>query len=249
MIEESLKNLNPLETFDKNVFIGDDQYSQDLCSFILALSLIWNDTKNILSFYEYIKELKPKEIEFSDPKDMPIKPIWGEISGFEIYLEKTLIALIHELFFLIRNSKNVIESKCFKSICKQLHQNCRDSWNIIILYAFGQADSKTALGKALLMIRHKIANHYDKNEILKGYKKKFILDSNLPYISRGNSMIEKRFYFADAAAQEYYMSQKEKLTLDEFYKNINLIKNSINLAIQNLIETFIQRRSAWKKVT
>ena len=248
MIEESLKSLNPLESFNKEAFIGDHQYSQDLCNFILALSLIWNDTKNILIFYEYIKELKPKNKEFSDPKEMPIMPIWGEISGIEIYLEKTLIALIHELFFLIKNSKDVVESNCFKTICKQLHKNCRDSWNIIISYAFGDADSKTPLGKALIMIRHKIANHYDKNEIFKGYKKKFLSESNIPYISRGNSMLEKRFYFADASAQEYYMSQKEKVTFDDFYKNINLIKNSINLAIQNLIETFIQRRSAWKKI-
>ena len=247
MIAKSLSSLSPLETFNKEAFVGNHEYSQDLCDFILALSLVWNDIKNIMLFYGYLDSLKPNDKEFSE-KNMPIMPIWGEISGFEIYLEKSLIAVIHELFFLIKNSKDIVESNCFKTIYKQLHKDCRESWEIIISYAFGGADSKTPLGKALLMVRHKIANHYDKNEIFKGYKKKFLLKSNIPYISRGNRMLEKRFYFADAAAQEYYKSQQEKVTSGEFLKNIDLIKNSINLAIQNLVETFIQKRSAWKKV-
>ncbi len=248
MIKESLSKLSPLETFNKEAFIGDHEYGQDLCNFVLALSLIWNDTKNIMLFYEYLKDLKPKDIEFSDPNAMPIMPIWGEISGIKFYLEKSLIALIHELFSLIRNSKDVLESNSFKTIYKQLRRNCRESWDTIISFASGGADSKTPLGKALLMVRHKITNHYDKNEIFKGYKKKFLLESSIPYISRGNRMLEERFYFADAAAQEYYRSQLEKVTSEEFHKNINLIKNSINLALQNLIETFIQGRSAWKQV-
>ena len=248
MIEESLSILSPLETFNKDAFIGDHEYSQDLCNFILALSLILNDTKNIMLFYEHLKSLKPKDKEFYDPKDMPVMPIWGEISGIEIYLEKSLIAVIHELFFLIKNSKDVVESNCFKTVFKKMHKDCRESWKSIISYAFDEADPKTPLGKALLMVRHKIANHYDKEEIFKGYKKKFLMKSDIPYISRGNSMCEKRFYFADAAAQEYYRSKQENVTYEEFYKNIDLINNCINLAIQNLVETFIQKRSAWRQV-
>ncbi len=51
------------------------------------------------------------------------------------------------------------------------------------------------------MVRNKIANHYDKNEIFKGYKRKFIDGSYEPYISRGNKMIEERFFYADAASR------------------------------------------------
>ena len=68
MIEESLNNLNPLESFDKQVFISDDKYSQELCNFILALSLIWNDTKNLLLYYEYLKSLEP--FDSSKVKDL-----------------------------------------------------------------------------------------------------------------------------------------------------------------------------------
>ena len=170
---------------------------------------------------------------------MPITPFWGEVAGIKIYLEKTLVALIHELFSLIRKSKNVIESSSFKEIYRLLHKNSRNSWRTILKYSFGEADSKTELGKALLMVRHKIANHYDKDEIYKGYQRKFLESKNIPFISRGNSMIEKRFYFADASAQEYYISFQEKVSNDEFYANLNLIKD---FNLENLLHKTIASR-------
>jgi len=178
-LEENISHLNGLETFDKNVFIEDNLYKQDICNFILALSLIWNDIKNLSLFYEQIKSIEPKGITIKTPDDMPIIPFFGEISGFKVHIEKLLIAVIHELFNLIRNSKDIIESTCFQYICKQLHKNCRGSWQTILKYTFGGADKKTPLGKALLMVRHKIANHYDKDELFKGYKRKFIDNNNI----------------------------------------------------------------------
>ena len=120
MIEKSLSSLSPLETFNKDAFIGDHEYSQDLCNFILAVSLIWNDTKNIMLFYEHIQSMKPKDKEFDDPKNMPVMPIWGEISGLEIYLERSLIAVIHELFSLIKNSKKLLNP----NVLIQFSYNC-----------------------------------------------------------------------------------------------------------------------------
>jgi hypothetical protein len=248
MIKRSLESLKPLETFNKEVFVGNDEYTQDLCNFLLALSLIWNDTKNILLFYDYINSLKPKEKEINTPEDMPIMPIWGEISGIENYLEKSLVALIHELFSLIRSSTNVIESKCFKAIRKLLYKKSREAWDIIVSFASGQDDESTELSKVLLMVRHKIANHYDKNEIFKGYKRKFITGTYIPYISRGNKMLEERFYFADASAQDYYKSKQEDVKIGDFKDNLNLIRDSINFALHNIVEVFIQKRSAWKEV-
>jgi len=61
-------------------------------------------------------------------------------------------------------------------------------------------------------------------------------------------MEEQRFYFADAAAQEYYRSHQEKFSSDDFYPILNSLTDEINRALQNIIETFIQERSAWKKV-
>lgn len=248
MIEESLKNLSNLESFNKEAFLADDKYSQELCNFVLALSLIWNDIKNLLLYYEYLKSLEPIDISKVEDLKQLETPFWGELSGIKSYLEKTLIAIIHELFKLIKNSSDVLESKAYKSILKQLHPNCRHAWEIIVIYALGGVKDKESLGKALLMVRHKIANHYDKDELFKGYKRKFFLQENIPYISRGNSKMKRRFYFADAAAQEYQRFHAEKVEIDKFYDFVNLIKNSVNLSIQNIVETFIQQRSPWREI-
>ena len=61
-------------------------------------------------------------------------------------------------------------------------------------------------------------------------------------------MMKRRFYFADAAAQEYQRLYAERVEFDKFYEFINLIKNSINLSIQNIVETFIQQRSGWREI-
>ena len=249
MIEESISKLGPLDTFDKSVFIGNDRYPQKLCNLILSLSLIWNDFKDILLFNDHIRSLQSKMTIDKNIKGNQISPFWGETSGILNHLDKILIALIHELFTLIRNSKDIIELDCFQHILKKLHRNCRESWFIIIKYAFGEADSKSSLGKAFLMVRHKIVNHYDMDELLKGYQIKFINSEELPYVSRGDNIREQRFYFADAAAQEYYRYYQNKVTIDDFYNNIKLINKSIDFAIQNVIITFIQERSAWKRIS
>jgi len=248
MIQESLSKLNPLETFNKKSFIGDKEFNQDLCDFVLSLSLIWNDFKNLMLYLLYVRSLEPSNVSFNKPDDMPVSPIWGEISGTKIYIEKLLIALIHELFELIRESRDVVESVCFKKILRKLHKNNKKAWQIVLDYAHEGADSRTQLGKAILMVRHKITNHYDKRELFKGYSRKFIEGDTIPYISRGGSMLSQRFYFADASAQEYYRSFQEPMEYDKFYDNIKLITNSLIFSIKNIVETFIQMRSAWEKV-
>ncbi len=174
--------------------------------------------------------------------------MWGETSRIKNYVEKMLIALIHELFNLIRDSKDVVESERFIEIIKHVRAQNRELWGIIIHYANEGADNKTPLGKAFLMIRNKIASHYDKDKLFKGYRRKFIDIENKPLISRGNQMSEQRFYFADAAAQEYYRSLQEKVSADVFQNNFNLILDSINQSIKNIVETFIQMRSGWQGI-
>lgn len=249
MIEESIESLSPLETFDKNTFIGDAKFDQNLCNFILTLSLIWNDTKNVLLFIEEITEIKCKKNKIiTRIEDTPIEPFWGEISGLETYLEKSLIALIHELFELVRDSKAVIESPIFLSIKKKMTKEFRESWNSVEASAYGMGDKKQPLGKALMMVRNKIANHYDKKEIQKGYRRKFIDGDLTPYVSRGKNMAAKRYYFSDAAAQEYYRLTHAGVNDVEYYTHINLIKSDIRKGIQNLVDTFIQMRSSWRRV-
>jgi hypothetical protein len=246
-LREVTEKLGPLETFDKNAFIGDENFPQDLCNLFLSLALIWNDSKNLNLYYEFIETSKPEDV-YDKPEEKPKTPAWGEISGHRVYIEKMQNALIHELFKLVKESQKILLSPAFTQILSQTNPHYRESWKTIVDFANGKHEGKSPFGKALLLVRHKIANHYDPNEIFKGYKRKFIDNKNEPFISRGDSMEKQRFFFADAAAQEYYRSCQEKLPQEGFYLHFNLIRHNLNAAMKGIVETFIQRRSAWKSV-
>lgn len=246
-IAESSKHLKELETFNKNVFVEDEKHSQEYCNFILALALIWNDNKDLNLYFDFVHAAKPREKSSGKIAELSITSLWGEIAGHQIHLEKLLVALVHELFKLIRESNEILSSPSFKQMLSQVQRTNREAWGTIVEFANGKAESKTPFGKALLMIRHKIANHYEPKEIYKGYKTKFLEHDNIPFISRGYNMPEHRFYFADAAAQEYYRPFQEALPEKDYYTTLNLIRQSLNIALVGIVERFIQEHSAWKK--
>ncbi len=59
----SLKNesdqLQPLTTFDPLAFQGDQAVPQDLCNFVLSVSLLYNDLKNSLIGFRLLIENQP----------------------------------------------------------------------------------------------------------------------------------------------------------------------------------------------
>jgi hypothetical protein len=58
----------------------------------------------------------------------------------------------------------------------------------------------------IYMARNKVAFHYDPKEISRGYRIMFFeRDAGPPSVSRGDAMESTRFYFADAAAEQYLM--------------------------------------------
>lgn len=49
-----------LETFDPAAFVGGEEVPQELCNFVLALALIYNDYKNLTYASLKLRESKPK---------------------------------------------------------------------------------------------------------------------------------------------------------------------------------------------
>ena len=248
MLTENITRLRELHTFDKGVFVANEKYDQTFCNFILSLALVWNDLKNTMLFYEHIKFIESEKTQKEDEEKPSISPFWGETAGIKVHLEKLVAATIHELYKLIDKSKTVIKSKEFVQLMRQLDKPSREAWENLILFSKDIKKPKTAFNHSLLRIRNTIASHYDPREIFRGYKNKFLHDENEPFISIGNSMAESRFFFADAAAQEYTRFLIGENFLVEYYSHFNSTKGNINIAIYKLILTFVQKRSAWKKI-
>ena len=116
IIEENLSLLSDLQSFDKEAFIGDDKFSQELCNLILTFAVIWNDNKSLSLYIDHMQAVTPTNVTVVNPNDMPREPLRGEVAGVKLFIEKQFIALMHELFKVIKESKGIINSPIFESI-------------------------------------------------------------------------------------------------------------------------------------
>jgi hypothetical protein len=175
---------------------------------------------------------------------------WGEFNGVKFHVIRLQVALIHELLKLIKENKKVIEKPFFEEVVSQIDKKGRESWQTLVNVSQGKEDHNR-IAKTLLMIRNKISFHYDPKEISKGYKKNYV-DSNLKrkaYISRGNTLKEERYYFAEAASQKYFYSLYDDIGHENFLDNILAVLECIAPALSQIVTRFVQKRGyGWKRV-
>lgn len=241
--KSKLSEVSSLETFDSQAFLADDTVSQDVCNFVLTLACIYNDYKDTILALNYLSNVQP-------PFPVEETATWGEYNGLKFHVIRSQSALIHELLKLIEDNKGVLQNSFFQSVINQLDKVGSRSWKTLVAVSEGKEDSHK-IAKTLLMIRNKIAFHYDPKEIFKGYKKLF-LDTNTKkqtYISRGNILEGERYYFAEAGAQRYFQTFYEDIGEEKFLNEIRIVINSLAPALAQIIQKFIQKRGyGWRQV-
>jgi len=235
--KEECSELAQLETFDPLAFQADKIVSQDICNFILTLALIYNDFKNLIYAYWVMEQSRPQG-KFAKNR------LWGALSGIEFHIFRTIIGLLHELFNLIQNNESLLQQPFFKSIIHQTDKPARDAWNTVVAVALGDTPSDT-LGKRLLLVRNKISFHYDAKAISIGYRHHFLESDHLDeraFISRGRSMKESRFYYADAAALGYLRSIVDGEDIERLIKRIADLLKPVNRSLMAIVNAYIQKR-------
>lgn len=230
--------LSELEAFDPKIFEGDQRAPQDVCNFVLALSCVYNDYKDILMAFHYLDYLQPQ---------FPVKetPEWGEFNGLKFHLIRLHISLVNELLCLIERSKGILADPYFQSITNHLDKLGKRTWEALVKAADGKAS--TSIGRTFLMIRNKVAFHYDPKEFFKGYKNWFLNRNKLkkPYISRGAQITEERYYFAEASAQSYFDNLCSGGNINT--KQVFNLATSLGPAISQIVKTFIDERRRTEK--
>lgn len=231
--------LTELETFDPKIFEGNQQTPQDVCNFVLALACVYNDFKDILMAFHYLDCLQPS---------FPVKeiPEWGEFNGLKFHLIRIHISLVHELLSLIERSDGVLKNPYFQSITNHLDNLGKQTWEALVKASSGKAS--TSLGKIFLMIRNKVAFHYDPKEFFKGYRNWFLNSkkSKKPYISRGKKITDERYYFAEASAQSYFDNLCAGACIDA--NQVKKLATSLGPAISQIIKTFVDSRCLDKEI-
>jgi len=239
----NLYSLAKLETFSPDAFKSDDIVPQDVCNFVLALSLVFNDLRDLIQLHNAIVSQKP-EGEFK------INRKWGTYNGIWLHSLRLGISLVHEVLNLVNKNSKVLEHTFFKSVLKQIPREARDQWSDIVQASQGkQVD--TPFGKFALFIRNKISFHYDPKEIFKGYSQFFSSQNDASasaFVSRGSSMSKTRFYFADAAVRGYFTKEDEIHDVEQIITKIVDLMDNLNFSLMSIIHHFIQKRGFGYKI-
>jgi len=239
-IREEYSKLAPLQTFEPGAFIGNDEVPQDLCSLVLALALFYNDLKNAIYGYLLLEKFRPE----GTPQK---RPDWGAYFGIRLHLTRYHLGLLHELRDLVKENEAILENQFFKSCVTQMSKLARKAWVEVVDSALGKSTS-SSFEKLLARIRHKVTSHYDPEELFSGYLKHFFEGRTVKeraYISIGQDMSATRFYFADAAVQDFLILRVEKI--EEFFYQARSTTNAVNTALMDLVHRFIQKRSPYRK--
>jgi hypothetical protein len=203
--EEYLNCLAPLETFDPEAFVGDSEVPQEVCNLVLALSLAYNDFRDVLVAELWLRDVGVK------PEDPPSRKM-GLTYGLYNTVVRVRIGFIHELLNLIKESHETIDHQAFKHIVRLLSPFGKNAWMALFDAAMSNP-SANELAKALVIVRNKVAFHYDSRELGHGFSRAFIERAGpygTPFVSRGSNLKETRFYFSDAAAQAYIKSKSTR---------------------------------------
>ena len=237
---EANARLAPLETFDPNVFVSDAEFPPEMCHFVLALAVVYNDLRDLMVAYMCLEPILP-------PMNTGPTPAVGNVMGVSVHLMRSFAGVLHEAFELIRSNSDVVESAKFKQIVSNLHPEARESWLALAAVAEGKAIS-SPLTKMLLFARNKVAFHYDPKEIARGFRLAFIGTGREPYVSRGQSMAEARFYFADAAVSEYMNIAGDTAAAGDFMKARTQVFHQVNHALREIVFGFVvKRRAGWRQ--
>lgn len=233
-----------LETFDPHAFLSNDEKEQKVCKFVLALALIYNDFKNLSWGHKYLRE--------TEPQDRNITAYNGQYGGFEIHVIRLLYSLLRELFKLIENNSESLKHPLFIKIEKQLSKEVKKYWQSLVDFSIKKCTQNKKLKELFERVRNKIGYHPDAEEIFTGYKSFFFNENNNikmdAYISRGYSLEESRFYFADAGIQKY-LEDIIGEDRENFFNEVNEVCWKVSNVLYEIVTKFVNARGfCWRNV-
>ena len=239
---ETLANkLGPFETFDRKAFIGDEKVPQNVCDFVLSLALAYNDFKDIFFSRKLLDEVQV------DLQAIPTVKL-ALRNGIENTILRIHSGFIHELLNLLKDHEKAILEPAFQRVLRQMSKQGKLDWKVLVDVATSRP-SDHPVAHALLIIRNKVAFHYDPKQLGKGYSATFVETTRCgdPLISRGAALAGTRFYFADASSQECIFSKADAEEVLAFLRGEGNFIESINCALYETVIRFLQMRSAWSQ--
>ena len=172
--------------------------------FFLVLAVVFNDLKGLTLFDKLINNTYRKE------RLEEVSVQVGELGGIFTQINKLFISNIREFFDFLKENEKVLLTTEFKEVLLKTNKDIQNRWKDITDVAFGILPDSSEFTKYLILIRNNVAFHYNQSgkELKKSfcsyfYKKEKMGRNDLAYYSIGETMEDTRFFYADAAVQEY----------------------------------------------
>lgn len=234
-LQEQSKKLASPQNVDPKAFLSDSKVSVEVCALVMALALFFNDLRDAVYAYLILMENKPGE-KFQRTVE------WGNHTGMQIHLIRYHLAVLHELFKLIRSNSKILEDPFLKEVLRNLSKQSKRGWETLVTVSLGGTGTGS-LAQALVKLRNNITFHYEAKAILSGFERHFLQDGaskEVAVLSRGDSIASTRFYFADAAAQgSIQMRVDEK---DKLFQEVHLITREAMPIVGEIVSLFVTKR-------
>lgn len=238
--------LAPLSSVSPEAFIPknkQDPKEQEVCNFVLALALVYNDFKDI-------HWARASLTKFGEKLDLTkLSAQCGQYSGLGLHLLRLLYGSMNELMVLIRSHPAALGHPLFSEIIHSLNADERKVWAEILAMSKGEKGEPGSLQDIMHKIRNKSAFHYwDIKPLGCGYAQFFSAGgpgTEGALFSRGNTILASRFYFADAAVSGYF-NILVKTAQKDFKEHLNKFINQSDSVLFKIVDRFIAKRGyAW----
>lgn len=243
--EGKYEGIVPSKIIDKNK-------QTELDNFFLMLGVIFNDLKGLLFFSDLLKNTyRPLSKEESTGQTTSVH--LGESAGLNLQVSRLIIGLVNEFFSFLRENETVLRHPRFKLFEKQLNGEMKQMWFEILTIAFGKDISSQDFLFKIARVRGNIVFHYSKSrkEIPMSFLKRFneeekTLTNRKAYYSIGGRMENTRFYYCDAAVEEYLREHLMISHQQSYFGNIVAIVGSMNKAIAGLMSEYLSYKKKSK---
>jgi hypothetical protein len=235
--------VSEFEKFDPRVFDSGDE---TLDRFVLMLAQIFNDSKVIHWVAKQMRQGTPDVSKIENKVD----PYLAQIAGFNQWIAKASISLVHEFVELVDAQKDVVRSQGFAKILATLPDNMRKRWSAFLaIRQRGRPPAEVAsLVRYLHEVRNSIGYHYYRpKRLMQGYRSFFFDGAKSEFnefalASIGDSLEKTRFYFADAAVQSCVTTLSDPEGSNA--EHVGQVLNEINVAILYTVDAYLRARKA-----
>lgn len=220
----------------------------EVADFFLVLATIFNDVKGLMFFSVEVNR------NYRSPAYGEVSCHSGEYSGIRMQLNKLFLATVYEFFFFLRENQGIFGNPQFVFALSKLGSNNRRRWKELVEVALDKGESNSDFRRTLNRVRSNVAFHYyESDKILrKGFVDRFektpkshAYGNDFAYFSIAESMKDTRFYYADAAVQEFIKDQSKTDAIKEhadYYGAFSEVLESMNQTISALLGEYLNSR-------